>query len=137
MSHTELLKLADSTDAQVAARKKKMEEFNSGNELRVFVNEKMNKAGYKANIGCGLVGRGGNARFYTFQVDHHGRTNGPTDQRTDGPTDQRTKPLIELRVCNLKSGWLCALGIRKWGMDGYWMPLPTRLRQYCNPALFV
>ena len=90
LSHTDLLKLADSTDAQVAARKKKMEEFNSGNELRVFPNENLKKAGYKANIGCERVGRGGNARFHTFQVDHHGRTNGPTDQRTSGLTDWQT-----------------------------------------------
>ena len=46
-----------------------------------------NKAGYTANTSCGRVGRGGNARFHTLQLDHHGRTNGPTDQRTDGPTD--------------------------------------------------
>ena len=60
----------------------------------------MNKAGYTASISCGRVGRGGNARFHIFQLDHHG----PTDQRTNGPTDQRTngrtKPLIELRVRN-------------------------------------
>ena len=51
-----------------------------------------NKAGYTANTIRGRVGRGGNARFHTFQLDHHG----PTDQRTD----RRTKPLIELRVRN-------------------------------------
>ena len=51
-----------------------------------------NKAGYTANTSCGRVGRGGNARFHTFQLDHHGRK----DQRTNG----RTKPLIELRVRN-------------------------------------
>ena len=53
--------------------------------------ENQNKAGYTA-ISCGRVGRGRNARFPTFQLDHHG----PTDQ----PTDGRTKPLIELRVRN-------------------------------------
>ena len=41
-----------------------------------------NKAGYTATS-CGRVGRGGNARFPTFQL---GRDR-PTDQRTDGPTD--------------------------------------------------
>ncbi|MEE3023623.1 MAG: hypothetical protein VX367_13625 [SAR324 cluster bacterium] len=55
----------------------------------------INKAGYTATS-CGRVGRGGNARFHTFQLDHHG----PTDQPTDQPTDGRTKPLIELRVRN-------------------------------------
>ena len=55
-----------------------------------------NKAGYMANTSCGGVGRGGNAGFHTFQLDHHG----PTDQQTNGPTDQWTKPLIELPVRN-------------------------------------
>ena len=49
------------------------------------------KSGYTVNS-CGRVGRGRNARFHTFQLDHYG----PTDQRTNG----RTKPLIELRVRN-------------------------------------
>ena len=48
-----------------------------------------NKAGYTATS-CGRVGRGGNARFHTFQLDHW----------TDGLTDGRTKPLIELRIRN-------------------------------------
>ena len=65
--------------------------------------EKMNKAGYTATS-CGRVGRGGNAHFPTFRLDHYGPTDGPTDgrtdRRTDGPTDRRTKPLIELRVRN-------------------------------------
>ena len=43
-----------------------------------------NKAGYTANTSRGRVGRGGYARFHTFQLDHHGPTNRPTDQRTDG-----------------------------------------------------
>ena len=42
-----------------------------------------NKAGYTA-ISCGRVGRGRNARFPTFQLDHHGPTNQPTDRPTDG-----------------------------------------------------
>ncbi|MEE3022883.1 MAG: hypothetical protein VX367_09785 [SAR324 cluster bacterium] len=53
------------------------------------------------------MGRGGNARFSTFQLDHLYRpseTDQPTNQSTDRPTNQptnrRTKPLIELRVCN-------------------------------------
>ena len=57
---------------------------------------KKNKAGYTA-ISCGRVGRGGNARFPTFQLD---RLYGPTNRPTDRPTDGRTKPLIELRVRN-------------------------------------
>ena len=44
-----------------------------------------NKAGYTANTSCGRVGRGGNARFHTFQLV---LTDGPTDQRTNGPTDK-------------------------------------------------
>ena len=48
-----------------------------------------NKAGYTVNTSCGRVGRGGNARFHTFQLDHHdGPTNGPTDGRTYRRTDK-------------------------------------------------
>ena len=43
----------------------------------------INKAGYTANTSCGRVGRGGNAHFHTFQLDHHGPTDGPTDGRTE------------------------------------------------------
>ena len=57
-----------------------------------------NKAGYTATS-CGRVGRGGNARFPTFQLDHHG----PTDQRTNGPTDGRTdKPSYRVACPQLK-----------------------------------
>ena len=34
-----------------------------------------NKAGYTATS-CGQVGRGGNARFPTFRLDHYGPTDG-------------------------------------------------------------
>ena len=51
-------------------------------------NTEKNKAGYTANTSCGWVGRGGNVRFPTFQLDD------------PGPTDGQTKPLKELRVCN-------------------------------------
>ena len=40
-----------------------------------------------ANTSRGRVGRGGNASFLTFRLDHHDRQ---TDGLTDGPTDQRT-----------------------------------------------
>ena len=46
-----------------------------------FFLQMKNKAGYTANTSCGRVGRGGNARFHTFQLDHH---DGPTNQPTDG-----------------------------------------------------
>ena len=42
-----------------------------------------NKAGYTATS-CGRVGRGGNARFHTFELDYYRRADGWTDQRTDG-----------------------------------------------------
>ena len=35
------------------------------------------------------LGRGRNARFHTFQLDHYG----PTDRRTDGRTDGWTESL--------------------------------------------
>ena len=50
-----------------------------------------NKAGYTA-ISCGRVGRGRNARFPTFQLDHHGPTNQPTNQRTDKASYRVAKP---------------------------------------------
>ena len=46
-----------------------------------------NKAGYTA-ISCGRVGRGGNARLPTFQLDGYGRADGPTDRPTDRRTDK-------------------------------------------------
>ena len=42
-----------------------------------------NKAGYTA-ISCGRVGRGGNTRFPTFQLERDRPTNQPTDRPTDG-----------------------------------------------------
>ena len=64
-----------------------------------------NKAGYTANTSCGRVGRGGNARFHTLQLDHHGRTNRPTDGRTDEPTDGRTDKASYRVACpQLKTG---------------------------------
>ena len=39
-----------------------------------------NKAGYTANTSCGRVGRGGNACFHTFQLNHYRPTDGPTDK---------------------------------------------------------
>ena len=39
-----------------------------------------NKAGYTANTSRGRVGRGGNARFCTFELDHYQRTDGRTDK---------------------------------------------------------
>ena len=44
--------------------------------------ERKNKSGYTATS-CGRVGRGGNARFPTFRLDHYGRTDRRTDRWTD------------------------------------------------------
>ena len=49
------------------------------------VGKKMNKAGYTATS-CRRVGRGGNARFPTFQFERDGQTS----KWTDGPMDRRT-----------------------------------------------
>ena len=46
--------------------------------------ERTNTAAYTANISRGWVGRGGNARFHTFKLEHHG----PMDQRTNGRMDK-------------------------------------------------
>ena len=50
-------------------------------KIKSTVKWEINKAGSTANTNCGRVGRGGNTRFHTFQLDHH-------DQRTDGRTDK-------------------------------------------------
>ena len=39
-----------------------------------------NKAGYTANTSCAWVGRGGNARFPTLQLEREGPTNRQTDK---------------------------------------------------------
>ena len=72
-------------------RKKHREKFKRIKE------ERKNKARYTANTICGQVGRGGFARFSTFQLV---LTDQRTDGRTNGRTVGRTKPLIELRVRN-------------------------------------
>ena len=59
----------------------------------------MNKAGYTATS-CGRVGRGGKARFPTF--DHYGPTDRRTDGRMDGPMDGQTNRRTDkasYRVC--------------------------------------
>ena len=49
----------------------------------------LNKAGYTANTCCRWVGRGGYARFPTFQlVLMDQQTEGRMDQRTDGWMDK-------------------------------------------------
>ena len=61
--------------------------------VTILMRNRRNKAGYTA-ISCGRVGRGGNACFPTFRLEHDGPTDGPTDR----PTDGRTKPLIDSLV---------------------------------------
>ena len=60
--------------------------------IKSTVKWEINKAGSTANTNCGRVGRGGNTRFPTFQLER--------DRPTNRPTDGRTKALIELRVRN-------------------------------------
>ena len=64
---------------------------------------KKNKAKYTANS-CGRVGWGGNAHFHTFQLDHYGWTNGPTDGQTDGRTDRWTDGQTDVRSDGLTDG---------------------------------
>ena len=58
---------------------------------------KENKAGYTATS-CGWVGRGGNARFYSFRLNGYGRTDQQTDGRTDGRTNGRTDRRTDRRT---------------------------------------
>ena len=50
----------------------------------------VNKAGHTANTNHERLGRGGNARFHTFQLDHYG----PADQGTDGEAKLFTETLV-------------------------------------------
>ena len=52
-----------------------------------------NKAGYTATS-CGRVGRGGNMRFHTFQLDHYQRTNGRMDKASYGVASPRLKIIL-------------------------------------------
>ena len=71
--------------------------------------KKRNKAGYTATS-CGRVGRGGNARFPTFQLERDRPTDQPTDRRTDKASyrvacpqlkkaDRQTDQLSRLKSC--------------------------------------
>ena len=61
--------------------------------------EKVTRAGYMANTSRGRVGRGENARFHTFQLDHHdGRTNGRTNGRTDKASYRVACPQLKTEV---------------------------------------
>ena len=44
------------------------------------------------------MGRGGNACFHTFQLDHHGPTDQPTDRPTDGRTDKASYRVASPRL---------------------------------------
>ena len=55
----------------------------------------INKGGYTANTSRGRVGRGRNARFHTFKLDHHGPTNQPTDGRTDKASYRVASPRLK------------------------------------------
>ena len=67
-------------------------------------NTKENKAGYTATS-CGRVGKGGNARFPSFQLDHYGPTDRRTDGRNDEPMDGRTdKASFRVACPQLKKG---------------------------------
>ena len=71
-----------------------------------------NKAGYTANTSRERVGNGGNARFHTFPLDHHGPTNGPTNRPTDHPTNGRTdKAGCRVAYKRLKNAFLCPFAI--------------------------
>ena len=65
---------------------------------------KKNKVKYTANS-CGRVGCGGNARFLTFQLDHYGWTNGPTDRRRDRQMDGQTDGQTDRQMDGRTDRW--------------------------------
>ena len=56
---------------------------------------KRNKAGYTA-ISYGRMGRGGNALFPPFRLDHYGPTDGPMDRRTDKASYRVACPQLKI-----------------------------------------
>ena len=55
------------------------------------MNYRMIKAGCKANIIRGRVGRGGNARLRTFELDQYQRTDGRTNKASHTVASPRLK----------------------------------------------
>ena len=72
----------------------------------------INKAGYTA-MSCGRVGRGGNARFPTFRLDHYGPTDGRTDGRTYGRTDGPTYGCTDGRTDGQNLLYSCVSATKK------------------------
>ena len=70
---------------KVSIQRKKTVEISPNLVIKKKLCKRKNKAGYTA-ISCGRVGRSGNARFPTFQLerDNSSVTDGQTDGRTDG-----------------------------------------------------
>ena len=64
--------------------------------MKKRIRKKENKAGYTATS-CGRVGRGGNARFPTLQLERDGPTNGPTNGQTDKASYRVACPQLKNR----------------------------------------
>ena len=101
----------------------------------------LNKAGYTA-ISCERVGRGGNARFPTFQLERDGPTNRPTDQPTDRRTDKASYrvacPQLKMNIfhlCVRRWRWWCWSRLRQchWSPDCLlsfqYLDLPKRRKE--------
>ena len=73
------------------------------------------KAGYTANTSCRQVGRGGNARFHIFQLNHYRQTNGQTDRRKDKASNRVVclqLKTISYRINNFEAPFSCCT--RSW-----------------------
>ena len=60
----------------------------------------MSKAGFTADTSRSRVGKGGKARFCTFELDHYQRTNG---QRTDKAAYKVASPRLKITTIPLGS----------------------------------
>ena len=87
---------------QIFVSLKKLFPFNSQKSSRnqVFDHNSLEQGRIHGHTSCGRVGRGGNARFYTFRLVH-------TDGRTDGWTDKGSYRVAcpQLKT-NIKASWL-------------------------------
>ena len=70
------------TDIEWQRQTDKEKYGNSSKEKEKERKKESNKAGYTANTSRGRVGRGENAHFHTFNLDHHGPTDGRTDRQS-------------------------------------------------------
>ena len=81
---------------------------------------------------CGRVGRGGNACFHNFQLDHHG----PTKGRTSGRRDQRKMHWVGWHMTQGELGYSFSLQtVAEWKTHESNWPSPLRIAESAMPEM--